>query len=294
MKLNRRKRLLFFSAVFAVIYTSAAFASDNRVMASVTERGSIIARTGSSGGGEVFSPDQTMSGSVTIRLIDTQEDAQNDNEKADNEKGKNEKGGNGKVEKEKGGIRFYCMKTADIEAGKYVLQERWKDVQVDLNELENASDLKSAAEKMAEKASEILSVKQTEKQTGIQEAGDLTAITDSSGQVIFSDLKTGVYLICAENTEKYDIIEPSLIAVPTWSEKEGQMQYDVVVEPKHSEKQEKSESEPEPEPGTPKSSAPQTGIQDYTLCYLAGGAGCVMLAGALVAADKNKKKKDGR
>lgn len=289
MKLNRRKRLLFFSAVFAVIYTSAAFASDNRVMAAVTERGSIIARTGSSGGGEVFSPDQTMSGSVTIRLIDTQEDAQNDNEKADNEKGKNEK-----IEKEKGGIRFYCMKTADIEAGKYVLQERWKDVQVDLNELENASDLKSAAEKMAEKASEILSVKQTEKQTETLEAGDLTAITDSSGQVIFSDLKTGVYLICAENTEKYDIIEPSLIAVPTWSEKEGQMQYDVVVEPKHSEKQEKSESEPEPEPGTPKSSAPQTGIQDYTLCYLAGGAGCVMLAGALVAADKNKKKKDGR
>lgn len=254
MTFKKRKQALVFTMAFAAVCTSAAFVPESRVMAAITAEDTIIDHTTDSAAGEVSLPDQEQlkqldeerQGVITVQLTD------------------------GQIGSTRGGIRFYCIKAAEVKAGEYVLQKQFEDVQVDLNALENAEDLKNAAEQLTKKVEEK----------------DRSAETDENGKVVFSDLETGVYLIYAESTEKYDAIEPSLIAVPTWSDTEGQMQYEVSVEPKHSAKI-----------GTlkvtaPKSSAPQTGIQDYTVYYLAGGAGCVALAGILVAADKKKKKKD--
>ena len=136
---------------------------------------------------------------------------------------------------------------------------------VDINAIENSNDMKNAAEKL----------------TKIVKKADTGKTTDQSGKVTFGELSVGVYLISAEDSASYDTVEPALIAVPTWSDTEGNMMYDVTIEPKHT-----------PKPEKEKNKVPQTGLEDNTWKY-AGIAGiCVIgAAGFGVALTMNKRKK---
>ena len=132
---------------------------------------------------------------------------------------------------------------------------------VDLNAIENANDLKTAAEKLLATAGESTSA----------------APTDAEGFVTFKNLEVGVYLIFAQDTETYDTVEPSLIAVPTWNDSEGEMQYDVMIAPKHTEKPEKEDNV-----------APQTSLQENTWKYVTAAGICV--CGALFCTILYKRK----
>ena len=60
--------------------------------------------------------------------------------------------------------------------------------------------------------------------------------TDSSGYVKFENLENGIYLLAAEDINKYDNISPALIAVPVFDEESSEtngMKYDIAVYPKH-------------------------------------------------------------
>ena len=77
----------------------------------------------------------------------------------------------------------------------------------------------------------------------------------------------------------FDVIEPALIAIPTWSDAEKEMFYEVTMEPKHT-----------PRPDQPNHTAPQTGLQDRTLYYLAGAGGCIAVAGVLLLIGRKRKR----
>lgn len=162
------------------------------------------------------------------------------------------------------GVEFSCLKVADIEKGEYILADEYSTLGIDINNLQNSSDLEAAATKIADVAGE----------------GTLIT-TDMNGKLVFSDLDVGVYLIEASDTENYDDVTPLLISIPTWNETDGVMDYDVNVIPKHT---------PKPTPDEPSTSkpSPQTGVDSYTWLYF-GGAAIVVVA--LVAVNKVGKKK---
>lgn len=94
---------------------------------------------------------------------------------------------------------------------------------IDLNELETADKMQKAAESIFREAS-------AKKISGIIKH------TDSSGYVKFENLENGIYLLAAEDINKYDNISPALIAVPVFDEESSEtngMKYDITVHPKH-------------------------------------------------------------
>lgn len=160
------------------------------------------------------------------------------------------------------GILFYCTKVADIKGGAYVLKDAYKPSGVDLNSIGNSNDMAEAAEKLEAYAEE--------------ESGK-TGVTGQDGSVIFEDLEAGVYLIRAEDHAAYDQITSSLVSIPVWSEVDGYMFYDITLKPKHT-----------PRPDTPeKKTAPQTGLQEYTVIYLAAGILCLL--GSIVIIIRRRK-----
>lgn len=168
----------------------------------------------------------------------------------------------GKAGTEKSNIKVNCQKVADIVQGEYVLTGDYENAEVDLNAIETSSNLKDVAEKLLAKS----------------ENSTNTDTTDESGIVTFNNLEVGVYLIYAEDSETYDTVDPSLIAIPTWSDSEEDMLYDVVITPKHTEKPDKENNV-----------APQTNLEDSTWKY-AGAAGVCVL-GAVVCMVRMRKRK---
>lgn len=168
----------------------------------------------------------------------------------------------GKAGTEKSNIKVSCQKVADIVQGEYVLTGDYENAEVDLNAIETSSNLKVVAEKLLAKS----------------ENSTNTNTTDESGIVTFNNLEVGVYLIYAEDSETYDTVDPSLIAIPTWSDSEEHMLYDVVITPKHTEKPDKENNV-----------APQTNLEDSTWKY-AGAAGICVL-GAVVCMVRMRKRK---
>lgn len=168
----------------------------------------------------------------------------------------------------KEGVEFSCLKVADIEKGEYILSDEYEGLGIDINELQNSSDLEAAATKIAEIA------------------GNGTLITtDMNGKLTFSDLDVGVYLIEASNDDNYDDVTPLLISIPTWNEDEGVMDYEVNVIPKHTLKPETPE-----EPCQQTKPCPQTGVDSYTWLYF-GGAAALVAVLVVVNTVANKKKR---
>ena len=240
MKMVKYKRILAAACIFAAMGVSTVGASDT----AFDENELITEKTTTSTGDQLFPDseelakvDAVKTGSIQVVLTD------------------------GKAGTEKSNVKISCQKVADIMNGEYVLTDTYKKSEVDLNAIENANDLKTAAEKFLATAGESTSAAQT----------------DAEGFVTFKNLEVGVYLIYAQDTETYDTVEPSLIAVPTWNDSEGEMQYDVMIAPKHTEKPEKEDNV-----------APQTSLQENTWKYVTAAGICV--CGALLCTILYKRK----
>lgn len=173
----------------------------------------------------------------------------------------------GKSGTSKENVEMSCLKVATIKGGEYVLDEAYKSLNIDLNSIQNATDLEKAATALAEKSGNGTLMK-----------------SDASGAVSFDDLEVGVYLLKATKTSSYDDVTPSLIAIPTWDESKGEMAYDVNVTPKHT---------PKPDSTKTTKTAPQTNVNSPVGLYL-GGAAIVAatLAGVNVVSKKSKKKSE--
>lgn len=162
----------------------------------------------------------------------------------------------------KEGVKISVLKVADIEKGEYVLDDAYKNTGVDLNDIQNASELEAAATKIADVA------------------GTGTVLsTDMNGRTTFQDLEVGVYLIEATDDSKYDDITPLLLSIPTWSEEDETMMYDLDVNPKHT---------PKPEEGKTHKSAPQTNLDSPIVLYFGGAAVTLVALVALNVAWKKK------
>lgn len=176
----------------------------------------------------------------------------------------------GKTGTSKSNIKFYCVKVASIEAGDYILDSAYETSGIDFSEIENSDQLDDAAATLA----------------NFGMAGDIQ-YTDDNGTAVFNDLEVGVYLIQAEDSENYDTISPSIIAIPTWDESEGDMMYDVSLSPKHTPKPDETTSTSTSTSSS--SSAPQTNLMEYTVYYLAAAGVCVVLAGVLIITKRKKR-----
>lgn len=169
----------------------------------------------------------------------------------------------GKTGTSKQGVEFALTKVADVIKGEYVLDKSYGEMGIYLNNIKNASDLEAAASKLVEVVGRDTVVK-----------------TDMNGKLTFSDLAVGVYLIQATNDEKYDEVTPLLVSIPTWSESEGNMMYDIKVIPKHNPRPEKT--------CTPNRGCPQTDLNSPILWYFGGAVGLAVL---LVVVNKVGKKR---
>lgn len=250
MKMRRFKQLLAVSFAIAALCTNTAFAAEqteNNTTKEVTKEELVVNSTNQNSKGEQTLPTKEQlaevkeekTGSIAIQLTD------------------------GKAGSNKNGIRFSCVKVADVVAGEYVLDTRYQQSGVDLNGVDSAAALKTVAEKLS----------------GYRTGEEKTATTDQNGAVSFSNLEVGVYLIQGEDNPTFDVIEPALIAIPTWSDEEKEMLYEVTMEPKHT-----------PRPDQPNHAAPQTGLQDRTLYYLAGAGGCIAVAGVFMLVGRKRKR----
>ena len=167
-------------------------------------------------------------------------------------------------------VEFSCTKVGEISKGEYVLKEAFASSGIDLNAIESAKDMEEAAEKLAD----------------LDISAGKVLLTDKNGKLCFQDLEVGVYFLEATDTANYENVTPFLISIPTFDEKEGEMNYDVTIIPKH---------EPEPgrittdSPGKP--GAPQTGVDSPILKYFAGAIIVVLILVAFNASTKKTKKK---
>ena len=93
---------------------------------------------------------------------------------------------------------------------------------------------------------------------------------------MFEKQELGVYLLTTKGQPGYDLVSPTHLSIPTM-ETDETIHYDIKVEPKHT---------PRPAEHT----APQTGLFDATIWYVAGGGLLLVLAGGLVIAAKQEKK----
>lgn len=124
----------------------------------------------------------------------------------------------------KDGVKFAVLQVADIIDGNYELRDEFEKADIDLNNLENAESLEMAAEALEETAMEV----------GLISKDQPQAITDSNGIVELTGLSVGVYLITAVDIAGYDLISPTLVAIPTWDANDQIFVYDLDIEPKHS------------------------------------------------------------
>ena len=123
---------------------------------------------------------------------------------------------------------------------------------------------------------------------------DRAGTTGTDGTVVFTDVESGIYLICAEEPNSYGRISPFLVQIPYYEEVDGQMEgpvWQVTAEPKAS-----PAAEEKPEPEKPKPEKPdvtkdgnvQTGIQDQPGIWLELAAVSILTAAAIIASVKRK------
>lgn len=155
----------------------------------------------------------------------------------------------GKEGTEKNGVVFGYAKVADIVNGEYKKVEKYSG-EIDFNQIDTAVELEEAAARM---------------KTYVK-IPDGKVETDESGVAEIRNLKIGVYLVYAADQAKYEIIRPFLVAVPTWDERSGEMDFHINVIPKH-------EAVPENKP-----IAPQTNLDSnyknllaISICFIIAG-----------------------
>lgn len=166
--------------------------------------------------------------------------------------------------KDKSNVKLSVNKVADVIDGEYKLTGDYSSSGLDLNVITKANDLESAANKL-DKLSKV---------------NENILTTDENGKGKIENLEVGVYLVNAVDIANYENITPFLISIPTWSEVDNNMIYDVNAIPKHS---------PIPEVKIP--GVPDTSYNNKTNIYLGLAAGCALLASvAFLIKNKTKKK----
>lgn len=171
------------------------------------------------------------------------------------------------------GVEFCLWKVGTVnEHGTPVIDENYGIPEYP----QDSQSLDEAAEKIADMV--------------LTESGqpDRIGITNQTGQVIFEEVQTGVYLICAEEDNPYGRIAPFLVQLPYWEEVEGQMEgpiYEVVSEPKASPYPEEEPEEPAPD----KETSVQTGDDTQTGVRALIPAGAAVVAGAILFMRRRRK-----
>ena len=166
--------------------------------------------------------------------------------------------------KDKSNVKLSVNKVADVIDGEYKLTGDYSSSDLDLNVITKANDLESAANKLAK----------------LSKVNENILTTDESGKGKIENLEVGVYLVNAVDIANYENITPFLISIPTWSEVDNNMIYDVNAIPKHS---------PIPEVKTP--GVPDTSYNNKTNIYLGLATGSALLASvAFLIKNKTKKK----
>ena len=119
-------------------------------------------------------------------------------------------------------VELELIKIADIINGQYLLINDLQDIEIDLNTLETAEDMKNAAHTISKitVSKNIVGTRKT---------------TNDYGTVKFDQLEKGVYLLQATDINKYENIVSTLISVPAFNnESKNGMNYDISIVPKHS------------------------------------------------------------
>lgn len=116
-------------------------------------------------------------------------------------------------------VQIALVKVAKVTNQGYELMPLFEESKIDLMEIETAEELMEASIQLKNLVPENAEVSLLK--------------TDENGQCLFENLEVGVYLLYPLDTAEYENISPLLIAIPTFDEVEGQMQYDVTVYPKH-------------------------------------------------------------
>lgn len=119
-------------------------------------------------------------------------------------------------------VELELIKVGDVVNGQYLFIDDLQDIEIDLNTLETAEDMKNAAYTI----SKIIVSKNI---------GGTRKTTNDYGTVKFNQLEKGVYLLQATDINKYENIVSTLISVPVFNnESKNSMNYDISIVPKHS------------------------------------------------------------
>ncbi len=115
------------------------------------------------------------------------------------------------------GIEFFYVKVADWKEGNYEMTGEFAMSKVNLNEIETAEQLEEVAVKLGK----------------LCEKADGKIMTDQNGGAEIQNLSEGAYLFMVKERKDYDQISPFLVAIPTWNNQNGEMNYEIEVVPKH-------------------------------------------------------------
>lgn len=119
-------------------------------------------------------------------------------------------------------VELELIKVGDVVNGQYLFIDDLQDIEIDLNTLETAEDMKNAACTIS-------------KITVSKNIGGTRKTTNDYGTVKFDQLENGVYLLQATDINKYENILSTLISVPAFNnESKNSMNYDISIVPKHS------------------------------------------------------------
>lgn len=119
-------------------------------------------------------------------------------------------------------VELELIKVGDVVNGQYLFIDDLQDIEIDLNTLETAEDMKNAAYTISKitVSKNIVGTRKT---------------TNDYGTVKFDQLEKGVYLLQATDINKYENIVSTLISVPVFNnESKNSMNYDISIIPKHS------------------------------------------------------------
>ena len=119
-------------------------------------------------------------------------------------------------------VELELIKVGDVANGQYLFIDDLQDIEIDLNTLETAEDMKNAAYTISKitVSKNIVGTRKT---------------TNDYGTVKFDQLEKGVYLLQATDINKYENIVSTLISVPAFNnESKNSMNYDISIVPKHS------------------------------------------------------------
>ena len=160
-------------------------------------------------------------------------------------------------EKIKEGLKVTAYKVADVIDGEYILVDAYKDSKIDLNNLEDTDSIR-----------ETISELETLAKDGVE----LTA--DKEGTLTFKDLEVGVYLIKTADDTEYDIVQSSLVSIPTFDDTSKDMNYDIEITAKTQERPIENET-------------PQTGVSKSVFVF-ASVAFIATTVGILIGKGKKK------